>query len=77
MTRHFTVRHVDETLVRALERRASRHGRSAEAEQCEILRDVLAADIDRASFQQALASMPDVAADEDFVFSCDLRRNLE
>ena len=36
-----TVRDVDEQIVRALERRAAAHGRSAEAEHREILREAL------------------------------------
>jgi plasmid stability protein len=38
------VRNVDETLVVRLKRRAARHGRSAEAEHREILRQALAAE---------------------------------
>jgi plasmid stability protein len=76
MTKQLIVRNVDEGLVRALKRRASRHGRSAEAEHREILRAALAPDVERASFKQALASMPDVAADEDFAFDRDLPRDF-
>lgn len=36
-----TVRNVDTRVVRALKRRAAEHGRSAEAEHREILRDTL------------------------------------
>jgi plasmid stability protein len=36
-----TVRNVDEQIVRALKRRAAAHGRSAEAEHREILREAL------------------------------------
>jgi plasmid stability protein len=36
-----TVRNVDDRIVRALERRAVAHGRSAEAEHREILRETL------------------------------------
>lgn len=75
MVRQLVVRNVDEGLVRALKRRASRHGRSAEAEHREILRDALAADIERASFKHALASMPDVGTDDDFAFERDLPRD--
>jgi plasmid stability protein len=69
------VRNVDDSVVRALKRRASRHGRSAEAEHREILRDALAGDIERASFKNALAGMPDVGADYDFTFERDLPRD--
>jgi len=77
MARQLIVRNVDEGLVRALKRRASRHGRSAEAEHREILRDALAADLERASFKHALAAMPDVGTDEDFTFVRDLPRDIQ
>jgi antitoxin FitA len=38
------VRNLDEELVRRLKRRAARHGRSAEAEHREILRQVLSSE---------------------------------
>lgn len=76
MTRQLIVRKVDEGLVRALKRRATQHGRSAEAEHREILRAALRGDLERASFKQALASMPDVATDDDFAFARDLPRDL-
>lgn len=60
------VRNVAEGIVRALKRRAARHGRSAEAEHREILREALREDADRASFKAVLASMPDVGEDADF-----------
>ena len=76
MTRQLIVRNLDDGLVRALKRRAARHGRSAEAEHREILRAALREDLERASFKQALASMPGVAGDDGFVFARDLPRNL-
>lgn len=76
MTRQLIVRNVDDGIVRALKRRATRHGRSAEAEHREILRAALAGDLGRASFKQALASMPDVADDTDFTFVRDLPREV-
>jgi plasmid stability protein len=76
MTRQLIVRNVDDGLVRALKRRASRHGRSAEAEHREILRAALRGDIERSSFKQTLASMPDVATDDDFTFVRDLPRDV-
>ncbi len=72
MAKQLVVRNVDDDVARALKIRAARHGRSAEAEHREILREALRADLARASFKQALASMPDVGADEDLVFSRDL-----
>jgi antitoxin FitA len=40
------VRNLDDDLIRRLKLRAARHGRSAEAEHREILRQALAAEID-------------------------------
>lgn len=59
------VRNLDEALVRALRRRAARHGRSAEAEHREILRTVLEVR-GRASFHETLRGMPNVGEDRDF-----------
>ena len=68
------VRNVGEEIVRALKRRAARHGRSAEAEHREILRNALNEDLQSGSFKALLASIPDVGADEDFVVERDLPR---
>ena len=70
------VRKVGEELVRALKRRAASHGRSAEAEHREILRAALDGDAERSSFKAALASMPDVGDDADFVLARDMPRAL-
>jgi antitoxin FitA len=77
MTRQLIVRGVDDDVVRALKRRAASHGRSAEAEHREILRDALAGDMERASFKRALATMPDVGTDDDFIFERDLPRAVK
>ena len=69
------VRNVGEDIVRALKRRAARHGRSAEAEHREILRTALRDEADAGSFKQFLTSMPDVGSDEDFRPSRDLPRD--
>jgi antitoxin FitA len=76
VTRQLIVRNVDDGLVRALKRRASRHGRSAEAEHREILRDALRGDLERSSFKLALAAMPDVGMDDDFSVERDLPRDI-
>ena len=68
------VRNIEAEVVRALRRRAARHGRSAEAEHREILRSVLLADSDGKSFNDLLASMPDLGTDEDFVPERDVPR---
>lgn len=46
MTRNLHVRNVDDSLIRKLKQRAARHGRSAEAEDREILRQALSAEIE-------------------------------
>ena len=68
------VRSVDEGLVRALKRRAARHGRSAEAEHRAILHEVLSADAEGPSFKHFLVNMPDVGEDADFAPPRDLPR---
>ena len=70
------VRNVDPRIVQALKRRAASHGRSAEAEHREILRDVLLAQSGAGSFKALLASLPDVGTDQDFAFQRDLPRPL-
>jgi plasmid stability protein len=71
------VRKVDDDLVLALKQRAARHGRSAEAEHREILRDVLAPDARRQPFKEFLESMPEGLADEDLARSDELPREIE
>jgi len=68
------VRNVDDEMVLALKRRATRHGRSAEAEHREILRTALVAEA-HGSFKALLASMPDVGDDSDFAPLRDLPRD--
>lgn len=72
--RQLIVRNVGDEIIRALKRRAARHGRSAEAEHREILRTALTEDVERASCKSFLASMPDVGTDQDFVVERDLPR---
>jgi plasmid stability protein len=59
------VRNLEEKVVRALKRRAVRHGRSAEAEHRAILEQALLK-TRRKSLAEVLASMPDIGRDEDF-----------
>ncbi len=68
------VRNVGDEIVRALKRRAARHGRSAEAEHREILRAALSEDLQSASFKALLASIPNVGSDQDFAIERDLPR---
>lgn len=56
MSRTLTVRNVDDDLVRRLKLRAARHGRSAEAEHREILKQTLASE-PREDFWQAAARL--------------------
>lgn len=46
MPRNLHVRNLDDDLVARLKRRAARHGRSAEAEHREILRQALAVEVE-------------------------------
>ena len=50
------VRNLDDDLITRLKRRAARHGRSAEAEHREILRQALAGE-DEASFDKLAADL--------------------
>lgn len=53
-----TVRKMDEHLILLLKQRAARHGRSAEAEHREILRQALLEDaVERSSFSQRAAEL--------------------
>lgn len=60
------VRNVDDSIVKALKERAGKHGRSAEAEHREILRQSLMSKPKKKSFVEFLRSMPNVGLDEDF-----------
>ena len=71
------VRNVEDAVVRALKRRAARHGHSAEAEHRAILRAALREDAERDSFKLALRSMPDVGDDADFLVPRDMPRDVE
>ncbi len=69
------VRGVEDQVARALKRRAAQHGRSAEAEHREILRQALMSD--GAAFRTFLLAMPDVGEDADFERAGDLGRAVE
>jgi plasmid stability protein len=60
------VRDLDKRLVDLLKRRATEHGRSAEAEHREILRAALQPR-PSVSLKDHLLAMPDVGEDSDFV----------
>jgi antitoxin FitA len=65
MPSNLIVRNVDEEIVHSLKELAVRNGRSAEAEHRAILRAALLQPRKR-SFNEVLASMPDVGLDSDF-----------
>lgn len=54
---HLTVRHVEDRIVKALERRAAAHGRSSEAEHRAILSEVLAESGSAESFAERAAQL--------------------
>lgn len=68
---NLVVRNLDRSVVEALKKRAVRHGRSAEAEHRTILETTLRR-TRRRTFAEALATMPNVGRDEDFVRTDDL-----
>ena len=59
------VRNIDEAIVKALKRRASQHGVSAEAEHRKILEQALMHN-NKKSFAEVLSLIPDVGDDSDF-----------
>jgi antitoxin FitA len=59
------VRNIDESIVKALKKRASLHGISAEAEHRKILEQVLLQP-KRKSFAEVLMQIPDAGNDSDF-----------
>jgi plasmid stability protein len=59
------VRNIDESIVKALKKRASLHGISAEAEHRKILEQVLLQP-KRKSFAEVLMQIPNVGNDSDF-----------
>lgn len=60
------VRNLEQQIVNALKQRAARHGRSAEAEHRLLLEESLLRPKGK-SFAEALAAMPNVGKDEDFL----------
>ena len=68
------VRKLETEVVRKLKLRAARHGRSAEEEHREILREALATRPVRTPLKQLLLEMPDAGEDRDFERPRDLGR---
>ncbi|HJO71729.1 MAG: plasmid stabilization protein [Rhodospirillales bacterium] len=60
------VRNLDDEIVRRLKLRAARHGRSAEAEHRDLLRQALIGAKPAKSLKELLLEMPDVSNDVDF-----------
>ena len=71
------LRDLSPDVVRALKRRAARHGRSAEAEHRILLHDALRTEIEANSLKALLLSMPDVGTDSDFAIPRDLPRSID
>ena len=65
MPTNLIVRNIEEEIVHSLKELAVRNGRSAEAEHRAILRSALLQPRKR-SFNEVLASMPNVGLDSDF-----------
>jgi len=63
---NLVVRNLEQQIVNALKQRAARHGRSAEAEHRLLLEESLLRPKGK-SFAEALAAMPNVGKDEDFL----------
>lgn len=71
------VRNLEEEVVRELRLRAARHGRSAEAEHREILREALLPAKGRTSLKELLLAIPAAGEDADFERNPDLGRDVE
>lgn len=71
------VRNLEEEVVRELKLRAAQHGRSAEAEHREILRQALLPQKPKRSLKDLLLAMPAEGADEDFKREPDYGRDVE
>lgn len=71
------VRNLEEEVVRELRLRAARHGRSAEAEHREILRETLLPRKEKKSLKELLLAIPPAGEDADFERSLDLGRDVE
>lgn len=70
------VRNLENEVVQALKEQAGRHGRSAEAEHREILREALLARPGEDP-KAVLLEMPDVGEDSDFERRRDLPRRVD
>jgi antitoxin FitA len=71
------VRDIEGDVVRELKIRAARHGRSAEEEHRQILREALRSGGSTKSLKEFLLEMPDVGEDRDFARPEDRGRPVE
>lgn len=71
------VRDIESEVVRELKVRAARHGRSAEEEHRQILREALRPAGPVQSLKDLLLAMPDVGEDRDFERPKDRGRTVE
>jgi plasmid stability protein len=71
------VRNLEEAVVHELKLRAARHGRSAESEHREILRQALLPAKAKKPLKDLLLAMPPVGEDADFERSPDRGRKVE
>jgi plasmid stability protein len=71
------VRNLEEEVVHELKLRAARHGRSAEAEHREILRQALLGGRREGSLKDLLLAMPSVGEDSDFERISDRGRDVK
>lgn len=71
------VRNIEGDVVRELKLRAARHGRSAEEEHRQILRDALKPASAPISLKGLLLEIPDVGDDRDFERPRDRGRSVE
>jgi antitoxin FitA len=71
------VRNLEEEVVRELKLRAARHGRSAEAEHREILREALLPGKSKRSLKDLLLAIPQVGEDADFERNPDRGRDID
>lgn len=71
------VRNLEEEVVAELKVRAARHGRSAEAEHREILREALLPAQRKRPLKELLLAMPQGGEDADFDRSPDRGRDVE
>lgn len=71
------VRDIESEVVRELKLRAATHGRSAEEEHRQILREALRPKEPGSSLKELLLAMPDVGEDRDFERPEDRGRPVE